>query len=66
MKTAWLWMTQAVNSDDDRIRCLQNVLKINPDNEMAKRGLATLQQKEFSPSDTPAPPQTQSKASGNV
>lgn len=43
---AWLWMTQTVNSDNDRLKCLQRVLKINPNNEAAQRGLAILQQKQ--------------------
>ncbi len=51
-ENAWLWMTQAVNSNEERIKCLQNVLKINPNNEMAKRGLAALQQ----PRPTTPPP----------
>lgn len=46
-ETAWLWMTKVVNSDDERIKCLQNVLKINPNNETAKRGLAILQEKQI-------------------
>lgn len=44
---AWLWMTQVLDSDDERIKCLQTVLKINPDNEKARRGLAKLQQKQM-------------------
>lgn len=45
-ESAWLWMTRVVSSDAERVRCLQNVLKINPNNEAAKKGLATLQQRE--------------------
>lgn len=41
---AWLWMTNVVSSNEERIKCLANVLKINPDNETAKRGLSALQQ----------------------
>jgi len=54
---AWLWMTQVVNTDDERIKCLQNALKINPNNENAKRGLADLQQKQTLPRSTPTPVQ---------
>lgn len=43
---AWLWMTKIVSSNDERIKCLENVLKINPNNETAKRGVALLQQKQ--------------------
>jgi TM2 domain-containing membrane protein YozV len=46
---AWLWMTQVVSSKSERIRYLENVLRINPDNETAKRGLAQLQQKQIEP-----------------
>ena len=42
---AWLWMTKVVNSDEKRIRCFKKVLEINPNNEIAKRGIAQLQQK---------------------
>lgn len=43
---AWLWMTKVVNSNSKRIKCLENVLRINPDNETAKRGITLLQQKQ--------------------
>jgi hypothetical protein len=42
---AWLWMTQVADADEDRINYLRHVLKINPDNEAAKRGLAALEEK---------------------
>ncbi len=41
---AWLWMSAAVDTDDLRRECLEEVLKYNPDNETAKRGLARLPQ----------------------
>lgn len=44
-ENAWLWMTKVVNSDEERIKCLENVLRINPDNETAKRGMDLLQRK---------------------
>ena len=43
---AWLWMTQVVEADEDRINYLRHVLKINPDNEAARRGLTALEQKQ--------------------
>jgi hypothetical protein len=43
---AWLWMTRVVGSNNDRVKCLQRVLEINPNNETAKRGLAQLQQRQ--------------------
>lgn len=51
-ENAWLWMTQVVSSDSDRLKCLQNVLKINPNNESAKRGLSLLQEKPVKKSPT--------------
>jgi hypothetical protein len=39
---AWLWLSDVVESDEERIVCLENVLAINPDNEMARKGLAAL------------------------
>jgi predicted nucleic acid-binding Zn ribbon protein len=45
-ENAWLWMTQAVSSDKDRLKCLHRVLAINPNNQSAQRGLAVLQQKQ--------------------
>ena len=37
---AWLWMTKVVDTDEKRIECLEKVLDINPNNEIAKRGIA--------------------------
>ena len=42
---AWLWMTQVADADEDRINYLRHALKINPNNEAAKRGLAALEDK---------------------
>ena len=39
---AWLWMSSVVNTDEQRARCLYHVLAINPDNELAQRGLKIL------------------------
>jgi hypothetical protein len=39
---AWLWLGSVVDSDEERIICLENVLTINPSNEMARKGLAVL------------------------
>lgn len=41
---AWLWLSGAVESIEDRQICLENVLAINPDNALAKKGLAKLTQ----------------------
>ena len=45
-ENAWLWMTKVVRSDSDRIKCLQRILQINPDNEAAKHGLKLIEQKQ--------------------
>src|SRR3990172_8218433 len=39
---AWLWMSSVVESDRERIYCLNNALKLNPNGKTAKRGLALL------------------------
>src|SRR5574341_24636 len=39
---AWLWLSAAVDTVDDRVVCLENVLTINPNNEAARRGLEKL------------------------
>ena len=39
---AWLWLSGVVPGDEDRRVCLENVLTINPDNELAQKGLARL------------------------
>lgn len=39
---AWLWLSGAVESDEDRRICLENVLAINPNHAAAQRGLAKL------------------------
>ncbi len=39
---AWLWLSGAVQTAEDRRICLENVLTLNPDNQLAQRGLAKL------------------------
>ncbi len=41
-ETAWLWMTDVVDSDDQRRKCLEQVMAINPSNDVAQRALAKL------------------------
>ncbi len=38
----WLWLSRAVQTDDDRRVCLENVLTINPDNVIAQRELTAM------------------------
>ena len=42
-ETAWLWMTTLTDDPEKKRYCLKTVLQINPNNEMAKKGLATLE-----------------------
>mgnify|MGYP003808765667 CR=1 FL=1 len=41
-ETAWLWLSGAVDSMEERRICLENVLALNPENRAARRGLAKL------------------------
>lgn len=40
--SAWLWLSGAVDNDDERLECLQQVLRIDPRNEPALAGIAKL------------------------
>ncbi len=42
---AWLWLSGTVQSDEEREKCLENVLSINPVNADALRGLEMLRQR---------------------
>lgn len=58
---AWLWLSAAVESDDERIICLENVLTVDPRHEAARRGLRRLGVEPPPPPPGPAappPPQT--------
>ena len=43
----WLWLSSVVESDEDREICLENVLALNPNNEVAKKGLEALRTGTF-------------------
>lgn len=43
-ETAWLWLSGAVDTAEERQICLENVLAINPDNTLATKGLIKLAQ----------------------
>lgn len=43
--TAWLWMSATVDTDELRLECLDEALRINPNNETAKRGHQKLTQR---------------------
>ncbi|MFN3491762.1 MAG: hypothetical protein ACK40V_06035, partial [Anaerolineales bacterium] len=38
----WIWLSAAVDSQKERIYCLQTALKLDPENATAKRGLILL------------------------
>lgn len=52
---AWMWLSAVVESIDDQMVCLENVLVINPDNKDARRGLDILKKKAASQPKAPNP-----------
>lgn len=42
---AWLWILGTIASDKDKIICLENALRINPNNQVTRQALARLQEK---------------------
>ena len=51
----WLWMSTLVDSNQERIFCLESALRADPDNEAAKRGLIILGARQAGKEVTPAP-----------
>ncbi len=43
---AWLWLTGTLDKDEERIACLKQVLKIDPGNQAATRGLAQITERQ--------------------
>lgn len=39
---AWLWLSGAVSTDQERLNCLQQVIRIDPENAAAAKGIAQL------------------------
>jgi len=52
---AWLWLSGAMETAQDKLMCLHKVLAINPGHEGAQRGIAALQ-KDSAAHLPPAPP----------
>lgn len=50
---AWMWLSAVVDTVEDQIICLENVLQINPNNADAKRGLEMLRKKAPPPVEKP-------------
>jgi hypothetical protein len=67
---AWLWMIRAVSSDKKRIYCLERVLAINPNNQLAQQTLAKLKARNrtasATPTHTPAPTTSPSQPTKQV
>ena len=42
---AWLWLSGVVDTLEDRATCLDNVLVLDPDNQVARKGLALIQRR---------------------
>lgn len=42
---AWLWLTEVVDSDQERLECLQQVLELDPQHKQAQRAAQLLQAK---------------------
>ncbi len=53
-ETAWLWLAGVVDADEQRLYCVKQVLKLNPDNQAAQRALESLQQDQAPPPDDKA------------
>jgi hypothetical protein len=62
---AWLWLSGVVNDDPERLFCLGNVLRINPNNATAQRGAEMLRQKGVFPA-VPVYPEPPKSASMQV
>ena len=43
----WIWLSAVVETQKDRVYCLQQALKLDENNEVARRGLATLGESEY-------------------
>ncbi len=52
----WLWMSTLVDTNQERIYCLESALRADPDNEAAKRGLIIIGARQAGKDVTPVPP----------
>ncbi len=48
---AWLWLSGAVESDVDRLECLEQVLRIDPTHALASKGAAQLRARGVKPAE---------------
>lgn len=64
---AWLYMSGVVDSIEEQIVALENVLALNPNHKTAQKGLDTIRQRTGKSAPTPPPPAPQSdNAWGNI
>lgn len=61
---AWLWLSGCVDTVDEQIICLQNVLTVNPSNQKARKGLDALQKQKGGPKPGGGTPTSVEWASG--
>lgn len=55
-KDYWLWLSSLVDTDKERIYCLQAVLRLDPENEAAERALRLLGELSLGEDFVPEPP----------
>ncbi|MBC8331997.1 MAG: tetratricopeptide repeat protein [Anaerolineae bacterium] len=56
----WLWLSSVVDSEKEKLYCLQSVLRLDPDNEIAKRGLRLIRESDPTEEIIPIPPKRRS------
>ncbi len=54
--TAWLWLSEVSTNPDDRRICLENMLALDPNSQIARRGLELLDKQSAAPSRLRQPP----------
>jgi hypothetical protein len=52
----WLWLSAAVETDAERVRCLEQVLALNPHSQPALQGLRMIAAPPVAPAAAPAAP----------
>ncbi len=52
----WLWMSAVVETHQEKVICLQNILKIDPEHRVAQRGLILLGARSADETASPVPP----------
>jgi tetratricopeptide (TPR) repeat protein len=51
----WVWMSAVASTQNDKIRCLESALKLDPNNKAARRGLIVLGARSADRADIPPP-----------